>query len=233
MSTEVPELNFLDFNCPYCGELNSFPSDSAGRLRACFNCMEGLLVPEAGQNVGGKIPLPFNTLNLIIRRFEPGDWKDLLEFRFDNEDEAMHWLEKDRNLKLTALDETFSLALQDRDGGKLIACLGLKFTDHEFLQAEIFPTGNSQPQHGRFAREAVQGLLGFCFTGLKLHRVVARCESADLAGCQLFEAAGLRREGEFLKNYCVNGEWLSTVWFAMLADEFLAQGDKLPATGPA
>ena len=232
MSTEIPEVSFLDFKCPYCGELNSFPSDSAGRLRACFNCMESLLVPDAGQETGGKIPLPFHTPRLSLRRLELGDWKDLVEFRFDSEDEAMHWLEKERQQKLTALEETFSLGVQVRDGGKLIGCLGLKFTDHEFVQAEISVNGNPDPKFAEFATESLRGLLGFCFSGLKLHRVIAHCESADAQRRRLYEAAGLRCEGEFLKSYCINGEWHSAVQFAMLEEEFLAKRDSAGAAAP-
>ncbi|HXT40361.1 MAG TPA: hypothetical protein VN887_10085 [Candidatus Angelobacter sp.] len=51
MITEITEENFLDFNCPNCGELNSFPLDSVGLVRECPNCVEALIVPEAGSQV--------------------------------------------------------------------------------------------------------------------------------------------------------------------------------------
>jgi RimJ/RimL family protein N-acetyltransferase len=220
----ITEENFLDFKCPYCGELNSFPLDCAGLVRECLNCMESLIVPEAGGAVGQKLPLPITTPRLVLRRLDAGDLKDLLEFMFEEEEEALRWLENDGKVRLTTSDQTFSLGVETKDGGKgrIIGCLGLKFTDRGFLEAEISASGNQNVQDKHLPLEAVKAALVFCFKSLKLHRVIARCDSKDAAGCQLFEQAGMRREGEFVKCYRVGGEWLSMVWFAMLDEEYPA-----------
>src|SRR4030095_12230619 len=120
----ITEESFIDFKCPYCGELNSFPESFVGFVRECVNCLESLIVPEAGSEVGREIPIPITTERLILRRLGASGWKDLLEFRFDSEEDVLRWLEKDRNVKLTTLNETFSLGIQTRDGGKVIGCLG-------------------------------------------------------------------------------------------------------------
>jgi [ribosomal protein S5]-alanine N-acetyltransferase len=220
MITELTEENFLDFKCPYCGAANSFPLDCAGHVRECVNCMEGLIVPPADGEFGKKIPVPITTPRLVLRRLEAGDWKDLLEFMFDDEEEAARWLENDRKSKLTSLDRPISLGVQIRDGGnKIIGCVGLRFTDLGFLEAEISAEGNQNSKYKDFSKEAVEAMIGFCFRDLKLHRLIARCGNNDTMGCQLFEAAGMRREGEFVKHYCYNGEWLNTVWFAILEEE--------------
>lgn len=220
MSTEITEENFLDFKCPYCGELNSFPQDCTGFVRECVNCMESLIVPESGSQVGKKIPLPITTSRLVLRRLDANDLKDLLEFMFVEEEEFMRWLENDRTVKLTTPDQTFSLGVEVRDSGKIIGCLGLRFRDPAFLQTEVTAVGNEDPQYNGFAAEAVDGVLGFCFEDLNLHRVIGQSSSTDTADCHLFEEAGMRREGEFVKNYFLNGEWLNTVWFAMLDEEY-------------
>lgn len=224
MTTEITEANFLDFTCPYCGELNSFPQDSAGYVRECVNCRESLIVPEAGSEAGLKIPVPITTPRLVLRRLGARDWKDLMEFRFTDEEEALRWLENDHVVKLTTPDQTFSLGVELRDGGKIIGCLGLKFIDQDVLQAEVLVSWNEDPQYSDFANEAVAGLLGFCFAGVKLHRVIAKCGSSNSEGCRMLEAAGMRREGEFVKNYYGDGEWLGTVWFAMLDEEYREGG---------
>src|SRR5437899_9719834 len=96
MSEETGEENFFDFKCPYCAAVNSFPENAAGRLRDCMNCMENFLVPEPSGEVARKVPLPITSANLVLRRAEPEDWKDFLEFLFADEDDFNHWLARDR-----------------------------------------------------------------------------------------------------------------------------------------
>ena len=224
MTTEFAAENFLDFKCPHCGALNSFPQDSAGLVRQCFNCLADVIVPDDGSEAGGTIPLPVTTDRLVLRRFEPADWQALLGFMFDSEEEASHWLEQDSKVKLTTPDRVFSLAVQARDSGKVIGSVGLRFTDFSFHEAEISADANQKGPSPDLTREAVRALLGFCLRELKLHRVIARCGHNDASQCQMFESAGMRREGEFVKNHFVNGEWLNTVWFALLDEEYPAAG---------
>jgi RimJ/RimL family protein N-acetyltransferase len=172
----ITEENFLDFKCPHCGELNSFPQDCAGFARECLNCMESLIVPEAGGTVGRRLPLPLTTPRLVLRRLDAGDSRDLLEFMFEEEEDALRWLEQDRQIKLTTPDQTFSLGVEARDGGgqgKIVGCLGLKFTDRGCVEAEISVGGNQKAPDQGIALEAVDAALGFCFRDLKLHRVFA------------------------------------------------------------
>ena len=72
-------------------------------------------------------------------------------------------------------------------------------------------------------------MLGFCLEGIKLHRVSASCDSRNVAACRLFEKLGLRREGEFLKDNMLHGEWVNTVWYAALGEEYGDAEAKPPA----
>ena len=101
----ITEESFLDFKCPYCGEPVSFPQNYAGHAQECVNCMESLIVPEDGNEVGLKPPIPITTTRLILRRLAGSDWKDLLElfsdeefFLYDErrpleEEEVLRWLQ--------------------------------------------------------------------------------------------------------------------------------------------
>ena len=230
----ITEENFIDFKCPHCGEPVSFPQASAGFLQACPICYESLLVPADGGGVGLPIPLPIKTPRLILRRLAAHDWKDLLElmadeefFRYQDgvpldEDGVLHWLESDAHVKLTTPEQTFYLAIELQNGGKLIGYLSLTFTDPQRLLV-TFNIGLNRSFHRQgFASEAVKALIGFCFEALKLHRVAGWCDSRNVAACRLLERAGLRREGEFVKNRWVHGEWTNSVWYAVLQEEILA-----------
>jgi RimJ/RimL family protein N-acetyltransferase len=237
----ITEENFIDFKCPHCGDLVSFPQESAGFVQACPSCYEALIVPEDGSDVGRQIPLPITTPRLVLRRLAPADWQDLLELMSDeeffhyrdgvplDEDGVLHWLESDAHVRLSTPDQPFHLGIQLQDGGKLIGYLSLSFTDPQRFQI-VFSIGLNQSFHRKgLGLEAVEGLLGFCFEGLKLHRVAGWCDSRNAAACRLMEKAGFRREGEFVKNRWVNTEWTNSIWYAALAEEYLEADTEPPS----
>ena len=239
----ITEENFIDFKCPYCEEPVSFPQESAGYLQACPNCTESLIVPDDGSEVGKHIPLPIRTPRIILRRLASSDWKDLLElmsdeefFRYQDgvpldEDGVLHWLESDAHVKLTTPEQTFYLGIEVQNGGKLIGYVSLSFTDPPCLLVTFNISLNRRFERQGFGMEAVEALLGFCFEALKLHRVAGWCDSRNVAACRLLEKAGLRREGEFLKNRWVHGEWTNSVWYAVLEEEYLSGEDSAPLPG--
>jgi [ribosomal protein S5]-alanine N-acetyltransferase len=227
----ITEESFIDFKCPYCGSAVSFPQETAGFAQACPDCTESLIVPEDGSQLGKALPLPINTPRLMIRRLAPGDWKDLLEltaaeelFQYTEgrpleEDEVLHWLENDAHVKLTTPNQQFVLAIETREPAKLIGYIGLMQTDPQRLQATLSIYVNTAFQRKAFALEALKAVVDFCFKGIKLHRITASSDSQNAAACRLFEKLGLRREGEFVRDHLLRGEWANTVWYAALRDE--------------
>ena len=208
----ITEESFIDFKCPYCDGPVSFPEPCRGTLQECPGCSESLLVPADGSGVGGQPPLPLTTARLVLRRLGAPDWKDLLELMSDEElyryvegrplgeEEILRWLDNDLHVKLTTPGQPFFLGMEVRDGGKLAGYVSLSFTDAQRLQMGLNLFLNRSHQRQGLAAEAVAALLGFCFAGIHLHRVTASCDSRHTAAGRLFEKAGLRREGEFVKD---------------------------------
>ncbi len=226
----LTEESFVDFRCPYCEETISFPGADAGYARACPNCTETVLVPEDGAEVGAQLPLPVETDRLNLRRFRPGDWKDLLEFMSDEslfqyegggpleEEQLLHWLDAEVHVKLTTPDQMFYLGIELKEPTKLIGHIGLRFVDP--LQAGVRILLNRNYQGQGFAAEALEGLFRFCFKGIKLHRLTAASDARNTGACKLFEKVGMRREGEFLKSIPSHEGWQSSVAYALLEEEF-------------
>lgn len=212
--------DFLDFKCPYCGSLNSFPASAAGLVRECVNCLETFLVPEQDQGAARPLPLPMETQRLRLRRFEPTDWKDLLEFLFQDEDDATGWLLNLSKARVTDIRQQFYLAVQARETGKVVGSLGVRFVDADFNQVELsLECKRPEPLEG-LELEALKAALSFCFRELRVHRVFARCIGNDPESLKLFAAAGMRREAEFVESAWVGGTWQTIFWFAMLQREF-------------
>lgn len=221
MDSETIE-DFLDFKCPYCGALNSFPGSAANHARECVNCLETFLVPDTDGAAARTLPLPFETGHLLVRRFEPGDWQDLLEFAFDDEDTATGWLLTVSRARLTEAGQPYPLAIVKRDVNKVIGTLNLMFMGIELDQLELAVNGREDESLSNWKLEALDGALKFCFRELKAHRVCAQCDGQDSESRNLFKDLGMRQEAEFLKNHRNLQEWRTTVWFAMLEAEFFA-----------
>jgi ribosomal-protein-alanine N-acetyltransferase len=220
MDFEILGEDFLDFKCPYCGALNSFPTSAAGLTRECVNCLELLLVPTKDGEPGRKLPLPLETAKIRLRKFQAPDWKDLLEFQFEDEDEATGWIHKVSSVRSGEGLEPMYLAVEARDSQKVVGIFGFRFNDASFNQVELSFSSNPSAMQAGLDLEALDVALHFCFQDLKVHRVTMQCAAQDSERRRLLNDLGMRQEAEFVKHYRVGDEWISTVWFAMLEEEY-------------
>jgi RimJ/RimL family protein N-acetyltransferase len=77
--------------------------------------------------------------------------------------------------------------------------------------------------HG-YATEAVRELLRLCFAELGLRRVTANCFADNTASMRLMERIGMRRELHAVRESLHrSGEWLDTMGYALLAEEWAAE----------
>jgi [ribosomal protein S5]-alanine N-acetyltransferase len=224
------EENFVDFKCPYCGQTVSFPANVAGRVQKCPNCPESMLVPAESGAVGGKLPVSLNTQRLILRRFNAGDWKPLLEVMSNadllkytewnsvEEVEVEQWIDRDREIRLLQ-ERDYFLSIELAAESAVVGLAGIHFRE-DLRQAEFTIVINPKYQRQGIGAEAANGLLDFLFSGLNLHRVSIACDARNEAGRRLLRKAGFRLEGEFLKDYMVKNEWADHAWYAVLADEY-------------
>lgn len=232
----LSEDSFIDFKCPVCGEAAAFPQDQAGLIQSCPSCFESFIVPQPGGQAGLPIPIPIKTQRLTLRRFEPRDWKDLLEFMSDeelfrfmdahpmDEEAVLNWLERDRHVRITTEGQPLPLGIELQEAGKLVGFVALSFIDAERRQGAITPWVSRPYQRQGIGTEACEGLLSFCFEGIGLHRVTAATDPRNTPAVRLFEKLGLRQEGEFAQDRHFKGEWVNTRHYAALRTEYLSAG---------
>jgi RimJ/RimL family protein N-acetyltransferase len=233
--TPIPtEITFVDFKCPYCENPVSFPNQFIGRAQECPNCSQILVVPKPGKEVGAKLPIPFKTSRLLIRRLDPIDSNDILEIVSDEEmlryqdwypmDELQlqTWLADDQKTQLFQLGSTFYLALELLEQTKVIGFLTLTMLEKENLETSVSidVLVNQKYQRRGFGLEAFRGAMEFIFAGLNVRRLCCWCDSRNLDGVRLFEKAGLRREGHFVKCKFIKGEWVDSVQYSLLQEEY-------------
>jgi len=223
MDSEFVGEDYLDFKCPHCGALNSFPTSAAKLVRECVNCLDLLIVPAKDGEPGRKLAMSVEGPRVRLRALQATDWKDLVDFQFEDEDEATGWILKSGTMRTSEMREPFYLAVEVRDTKKVVGTVGFRFLDALFNQVEITLISNAAANLAGLELEAFEAALAFGFREMNLHRVVSQCGAEDSDRRNVLGKLGMRQEAEFVKHWLADGKWLSTVWFAMLEEEYLRE----------
>lgn len=132
-----------------------------------------------------------------------------------------------RHTALEAEGDTLVLALERRDSGALIGDVNLHWLSAAHRQGEIgFVLHPDHHGHG-YGREAAIEMLRLGFEGLRLHRIIGRCDARNAASAHLLERLGMRREAHLRQNEFVKGEWCDEYVYALLAAEWTARNSLL------
>ena len=93
------------------------------------------------------------------------------------------------------------------------------------VQAELGWSLDPEQAGRGYATEAVAALIRLCFEDLGLRRVTANCFADNVASWRLMERLGMRREAYTIRDSLHrSGAWLDGMSYALLADEWRAQG---------
>ncbi len=174
----------------------------------------------------------FETERLILRRFEPGEWKDLFEYlsdenvvRFEPYD-VFSESECAKESERRSGDPAF-WAVCLKESGKLIGNLYLALA--EPLDCRTWELGyvfNARYQGKGYAFESCTALLDHAFRFRDAHRIVAMCDPQNAPSWRLLERLKFRREGHLLQNVAFKCDghgrpvWQDTYVYAMLAREW-------------
>ena len=175
---------------------------------------------------------PLVTERLILRDFEPDDWRALYAAESDPEtvrhlprepltepqsrDYIAYCLERAR-LKPRRL---FELAVVLRDEGLVIGRCGLLASEAE--DASFWYVLDAGRRGAGLMSEAVTALIDFGFGDLGLRRLWADIDPRNHASVRVAERLGLRREAHFQENVLIKGEWCGTLIYAILNREWTA-----------
>lgn len=226
------ETDWVDFKCPYCGNPVSFPARWIGKAQECPTCWQILVVPDREKKVGIKLPTPFKTSRLLLRRLKPIDLNDLLEIVGDaevvrykdwdpnDEEQVQSWLEDDQKKRLFQRGHAFYLPLELLEQPKVVGYVALTFLDSENSEMSVDVLVNRRYQRRGFGTEALRAAMEFVFSGLDVRRLCAWCDCRNIAAVKMLEKAGMRREGQFIKEKFMKGEWVDSFAYAMLQDEY-------------
>ena len=195
--------------------------------------MSGVKRPDIG-NTPRSVHWPVQTRRLTLRAAALGDLDATWQFR--GLAEVSRWLtrapvsldeyRKDF-LEPASLRKTVVVEL----AGHVIGDLMLDIGD-AWAQAELAERARGteaelgwvlHPDHAGqgYATEAVRELVRICFDELGLRRVTASCFLENESSWRLMERVGMRREAhQVAESLHRSGQWLDTVVYALLAEEW-------------
>lgn len=120
----------------------------------------------------------------------------------------------------------FQLGIRLAGSNDLVGDLGVHFMQAGPSQVEIGFTLAPAVQGRGLATEAVQGLLAHLFGVLGTHRVVASTDPRNTGSVSLLRRVGMRQEALFRQGLWFKGAWVDDMVFAILRDEWRAQGPR-------
>lgn len=173
------------------------------------------------------------TERLLIRHFQPDDWKDLHEYL--SIEEVLKYepgsVCNEAECKQMASERSQSnrfMAVVLRESNKMIGHIYFNQTHPTaFLTWELGYIFNPVYYGNGYATEACRSVLEYAFEVLKAHRVTAMCNPENDSSWRLLERLAMRREGYHRKKAFFNrndlGEpiWHDAYQYAVLAEEWV------------
>jgi RimJ/RimL family protein N-acetyltransferase len=112
------------------------------------------------------------------------------------------------------------LALEERDGGRVVGEASLIWRSVTDLQAEVGYILHPDVWGRGYATEAANALLAFAFEVAGIHRVYARCDARNAASARVMQRLGMRQEAHLREHTQVKGHWDEELIFAILEHEW-------------
>lgn len=181
-------------------------------------------------------PVIIETERLFLRGYSPQDMTTLFDHyskeeiqkrlghRSEEEFEKEAYKQKNgyasynRSFLLFLLEEKTSQTIFGRCG------LHNWFAEHRRAEIGYHITIEDYKRKG-FMTEAVNAVIDYGFTELKLHRIEALVGSTNIPSLKIMEQHHFVREGLLRQHYYNNGSYEDSVVFSKLASEYFTSGD--------
>ena len=149
-----------------------------------------------------------------VKRFQ--DWVP------DSQDEIDTLVDCMTRSEFLAPDQWFQFSIaRKEDRRRLIGDCGVRAGARDRRQVEVGVTIDPAFQRQGYAREAIDGLLGFLFQQTDTHRIYASIDPRNVASIRLFDGLGFRKEAHLVQSLWFKGEWADDLIMAVLRCEWI------------
>ncbi|HNB35682.1 MAG TPA: GNAT family protein [Anaerolineales bacterium] len=177
-----------------------------------------------------------HTQRLMLRNFQPSDLDTFLAYRNDPEvakyqswslpyprESAEVFVREMQDVHAPKQGDWLQLALELKETGEMIGDVAFVVKEEDARQAVVGFTIASTYQKNGYATEALTMLLDYLFEDVDMHRVVADCDTENIASWKTLEKLGFRREAHFVESLLIGKEYTSEYHYGLLQREWRAK----------
>jgi RimJ/RimL family protein N-acetyltransferase len=181
--------------------------------------------------IGGLMEV-IRTKRLVLRDFEETDWKAVYHYASDlevvrymdwgpnTEEETKSFIQRAITHQKEQPRRTYTLAIVLKSDNTLIGGCGIYVSNPDNKEGWIGYCLNRDFWGQGYATETAEALLKFGFDQLKLHRIFATCDPANIASASVLEKIGMKREGHLREHKWAKGKWHDSLLYALLDHEW-------------
>jgi [ribosomal protein S5]-alanine N-acetyltransferase len=138
-----------------------------------------------------------------------------------NKKTAAKFIQEHKNKIFGTPGEWVQYAIELSTNRALIGDCAIRLKESDHSIAEIGITISRAEQQKGYAHEAMTGLLHFLFESNNIRHIVERVDIKNIASIALLESLSFRKNGHFIDNIFLKGEWCSEFQYEMLKSEWL------------
>lgn len=172
------------------------------------------------------------TESLILREFKESDWEAVHVYGSDLEvvrympwgpnsvKDTQDYIQRVSAHQQDDPRKVYELAVTLRAGGGLIGGCGITMTSSQHRGAYIGYCFDKRVWGKGYATEAAQAIVAFGFEDLGLRRIVATCDTENLASARVMEKIGMTREGRMREDMQIRNQWRDSFLYSILKHEW-------------
>ncbi len=181
-----------------------------------------------------RLDYPLTTDRLVIRALTEDDLErhflifsnpDVVRYLYSEpfeRDAAYEHLMRRCMVDLPGETEWINFGVEVKGEGVLVGELAMGYQSEQHQHYEVGYVFDPAFAGRGYATEGTAMIIELAFAALGAHRVSGRLDARNAASARVLENLGMRREGHFIENEFVKGEWTDELAYAVLAPEWRA-----------